>query len=79
MRSSKKSLKLLCTTRPFSNVMSWPNAAPMPSSTAPCTWFSAPVGLMIGLPTSLATQTLSIMILPPAPTVACTTSAKYPR
>ena len=48
----------------------------MPSSTEPCTWFSALLGLMIWLPTSPATQTLSTFSLPARLTVAWTTSAK---
>ena len=48
----------------------------MPSSAAPCTWFMAPEGLTICRPTSAATQTLWILILPSAATEAFTTSAK---
>jgi hypothetical protein len=60
-------------------VISWPNASPIPSRTAPVTWFIAPLGLMIWLPTSPATQTL-LILKPSFPAAATsTTSAKYPR
>src|SRR5690606_763305 len=44
-RSSGKSWKLLCTARPRSMVISCPSASSSPSSTAPCTLFSALLGL----------------------------------
>jgi hypothetical protein len=75
-RSSGNVLKFDCTVWPFSIVISWPNASAIPSSTAPLTWFSALSGLMIWLPTSPATQTLSTFTVPSRATVAWTTSAK---
>src|SRR5688572_27433288 len=47
MRSSGKLLKLVCTVRPRSIVISCASASAMPSSAAPCTLLSAFIGLMI--------------------------------
>ena len=44
--------------------------------TEPCTWFRAPLGLMIVLPTSAATQTFGTLSVPSASTVTSATSAK---
>ena len=52
-------LKLLWTTRPLSIVISWRIASAKPSITDPCTCLTALLGLMIWLPTSPATHTLS--------------------
>ena len=76
IRSSGKSWKFDWTVRPRSIVISCPMAYAMPSSTAPCTCCSAPLGLMIWLPMSPATQTLSTLTRPSRVTVASTTSAK---
>src|SRR5690606_13214373 len=78
-RSNGNSWKLLCTARPRSMVISCPSASASPSSTAPCTLFRALLGLMMWEPTSPAAQTLSTFSVPSRATVACTTSAKYPR
>ena len=57
-------------------VISCPSASEIPSSTAPCTWFSALLGLMMVLPMSPATQTFSIRSSPFGLTATCATSAK---
>src|ERR1035437_1255531 len=76
MRSSGKVWRFVLTVRPLSIVISCPNAWAMPSSAAPWHWFSAWIGLMIWLPMSPTTQTLSTFSAPAFETVACTTSAK---
>ena len=68
--------KLPCTARPLSIVISQFITWLMPSMTEPCTWFTAPVGLMIWRPMSHATQTFSTLILLFASTRTCATSAK---
>ena len=65
MRSSGNVVEVRSAPRgPFSIVISCASASAMPSSTAPCTWFSALLGLMIWLPMSPATHTLSTFTAP---------------
>jgi hypothetical protein len=67
---------LLCTTRPFSTVISCAINSLNPSMMPPCTMLSAAPGLMIWLPTSAAAQTLFTRTLLFWSTFTSATSAK---